>query len=281
MAVHRPGIHGGVPVGGPNLDQGECVPNTGQTPWCGIPRSRGKDRGLLNPDQSGRPIKAGCARYPEINRAPPDGEAPRFQRCSGEHLSGPPLRTIQGPASFQKTSAKSCQHPPPRSPDTIIYAAPPNWKRARRTIMDRVTSSTTPRTRMTRGCTPASDAPQLKERNMIGSLNGVVIWTHDLARLKTFYCDVLGLDPHSVRPHFVSFRWGDVRLGLGTHQDVEGQAGGGSSSSGRPRRSTGAAGWQRFWTRTATSFNSSSSRSGAVSCQLSAVSCQLSALHSL
>ena len=59
---------------------------------------------------------------------------------------------------------------------------------------------------------------------MIGSVNGVVIWTHDLARLKSFYCDILGLDPHSVRPHFVSFKWGDMRLGLGAHPDVEGPA---------------------------------------------------------
>jgi predicted enzyme related to lactoylglutathione lyase len=59
---------------------------------------------------------------------------------------------------------------------------------------------------------------------MIGSVNGVIIWTHDLVRLKAFYCDVLGLVPHSVRPDFVSFKWGDMRLGLGSHQEVEGLA---------------------------------------------------------
>ena len=52
---------------------------------------------------------------------------------------------------------------------------------------------------------------------------GVIIWTDDLERLLGFYRDTLGLEPHSVRPHFVSFKWGDVRLGIGTHSEVSGQ----------------------------------------------------------
>jgi len=72
------------------------------------------------------------------------------------------------------------------------------------------------------------DSERLKggQRNkwdMITSVNGVIIWTDDLNRLKDFYCNVLGLNPHSVRPNFISFKWGEVRLGLGAHQEVVGQ----------------------------------------------------------
>ena len=59
---------------------------------------------------------------------------------------------------------------------------------------------------------------------MITGVNGVIIWTDDLPRLKNFYCEALELDPHSVRPNFVSFKWGNLRLGLGVHPEVEGPA---------------------------------------------------------
>ena len=58
---------------------------------------------------------------------------------------------------------------------------------------------------------------------MIDGLAGVIVWTDDLERLLAFYRDVLGLTPHSVRPDFVSFKWGAVRLGLGTHERVSGR----------------------------------------------------------
>jgi len=60
---------------------------------------------------------------------------------------------------------------------------------------------------------------------MIEGVGGVVIWTGDLDRLLAFYRDTLGLTPHSVRPDFVAFKWGDVRLSLGSHSEVSGQAG--------------------------------------------------------
>ena len=59
---------------------------------------------------------------------------------------------------------------------------------------------------------------------MIDGLAGVIIWTDDLDRLSAFYTDTLGLSPHSVRPHFVSFKWGGVRLGLGAHREVSGRS---------------------------------------------------------
>jgi predicted enzyme related to lactoylglutathione lyase len=59
---------------------------------------------------------------------------------------------------------------------------------------------------------------------MIDGVIGVIIWTDDLDRLVAFYRDTLGFTPHSVRPHFVAFRWGDIRLSLGKHARVSGEA---------------------------------------------------------
>lgn len=57
---------------------------------------------------------------------------------------------------------------------------------------------------------------------MIEGLAGVIIWTNRLEPLANFYTDILGLAPHSVRPNFISFRWGKTRLGIGVHSDVIG-----------------------------------------------------------
>lgn len=57
---------------------------------------------------------------------------------------------------------------------------------------------------------------------MIQGLAGVIIWTDDLDRLVAFYRDTLGLTPHSVRPDFVTFTFGDVRLSIGRHSEVSG-----------------------------------------------------------
>ena len=59
---------------------------------------------------------------------------------------------------------------------------------------------------------------------MIEGVVGVIIWTEDLDRLVAFYRDTLGLTPHSVRPDFVSFKWGDMRLGIGKHSEVKGRS---------------------------------------------------------
>ena len=57
---------------------------------------------------------------------------------------------------------------------------------------------------------------------MIEGVVGVVIWTEDLETLVEFYRDTLGLTPHSVRPDFVAFRWGNMRLSIGKHSKVSG-----------------------------------------------------------
>ncbi len=59
---------------------------------------------------------------------------------------------------------------------------------------------------------------------MIEGVVGVVIWTEDLETLVGFYRDTLGLTPHSVRPDFVAFRWGNMRLSIGKHSLVRGSS---------------------------------------------------------
>ena len=58
---------------------------------------------------------------------------------------------------------------------------------------------------------------------MIEGVVGVIIWTESLEPLVAFYRDTLGLEPHSVRPDFVSFKWGGTRLGIGVHSEVRGR----------------------------------------------------------
>jgi len=60
------------------------------------------------------------------------------------------------------------------------------------------------------------------EVSMIDGVVGVIIWTEDLDRLFAFYRDTLQLTPHSIRSHFIAFRWGDMRLSLGKHARVSG-----------------------------------------------------------
>lgn len=57
---------------------------------------------------------------------------------------------------------------------------------------------------------------------MIQGVAGITIWTDDLDRLTIFYRDVLELPVHSVRPTFVTFEWGRMRLNIGLHSDVQG-----------------------------------------------------------
>ena len=59
---------------------------------------------------------------------------------------------------------------------------------------------------------------------MIGYMNGVIIWTDDLSRLREFYCHTLEMEPHSDRPYFVSFKWGDLRFSIGSHESIHGHA---------------------------------------------------------
>ena len=57
---------------------------------------------------------------------------------------------------------------------------------------------------------------------MIEDIAGVIIWTDSLERMVPFYRDRLMLEPHSVQPDFVAFRFGDIRLSIGLHSEVSG-----------------------------------------------------------
>ena len=59
---------------------------------------------------------------------------------------------------------------------------------------------------------------------MINGIVGVIIWTEDVERLAAFYRDILEMTPHSVRPGFVAFSWGDIRLSISRHDQVSGKA---------------------------------------------------------
>jgi predicted enzyme related to lactoylglutathione lyase len=60
----------------------------------------------------------------------------------------------------------------------------------------------------------------------ITGLAGVILWTSAERHpaMRRFYVEVLGLTPRSDRAGFVNFAWGDTRLTISTHQDVEGRA---------------------------------------------------------
>ena len=55
-------------------------------------------------------------------------------------------------------------------------------------------------------------------------LAGVIIWTGNLDVMREFYQEKLGLTPHSVRPNFIAFKWGDVRFSIGEHSAVRGRS---------------------------------------------------------
>jgi len=59
---------------------------------------------------------------------------------------------------------------------------------------------------------------------MVYSVVGVTLWTQDLDRLKVFYRDILQIPLHSDHGDFVAFVFGDIRLNLGLHSQVQGQA---------------------------------------------------------
>jgi predicted enzyme related to lactoylglutathione lyase len=59
---------------------------------------------------------------------------------------------------------------------------------------------------------------------MINGVIGILIGTDNLDRLSAFYRDTLGLTPHSIKPHIVSFAWEGMRLSIVPHSQVKGQA---------------------------------------------------------
>ena len=60
----------------------------------------------------------------------------------------------------------------------------------------------------------------------ITGLAGVLIWTgaDRFAAMAAFYRDCLELPARTVKPDFVNFDWGGVRLSVGVHAEVGGPA---------------------------------------------------------
>ena len=58
----------------------------------------------------------------------------------------------------------------------------------------------------------------------LGPLAGVIVFCEParFEALRDFYRDTLGLPARSQRPGFVSFEWGELRLSLTGHSDLDG-----------------------------------------------------------
>lgn len=56
---------------------------------------------------------------------------------------------------------------------------------------------------------------------MIRGIAGVIIWTANVERLGGFYRDVLDMKPVSQRDGFVAFQFGDLRLSISDHSEVD------------------------------------------------------------
>lgn len=60
----------------------------------------------------------------------------------------------------------------------------------------------------------------------IDGLAGVIVWTsrERFEAMDRFYCETLRLVPRSRRRGFVNFDWGDVRLTIAAHDELDGPA---------------------------------------------------------
>ena len=59
---------------------------------------------------------------------------------------------------------------------------------------------------------------------MIEGIAGVTIWSDNSKILSEFYKNTLELPVHSIRPDFVSFEFGSIRLNIGSHSEVNNKA---------------------------------------------------------
>ena len=63
---------------------------------------------------------------------------------------------------------------------------------------------------------------QLNDR--ITGVAGVLVWTDNYESMVAFYRDVLRLEPKSEKSDHTNFVWGDFRLTIAIHSEVEGPA---------------------------------------------------------
>ena len=66
----------------------------------------------------------------------------------------------------------------------------------------------------------------LDSMSSIGPLLGVILWTpaDRFTPMRSFYVNTLGLRPRSDRPRMVNFEWGEVRLTVAVHDQLEGES---------------------------------------------------------
>ncbi|MBM3941722.1 MAG: hypothetical protein FJ316_02120 [SAR202 cluster bacterium] len=69
-----------------------------------------------------------------------------------------------------------------------------------------------------------SGVPARHGLSVITSLVGVTLWTSNLDKMVDFYQRVLRLPVHSHHGHFVAFQLGELRLNVGLHSRVSGEA---------------------------------------------------------
>lgn len=58
----------------------------------------------------------------------------------------------------------------------------------------------------------------------IEGLAGVLIWSDNFGPMLSFYRDTLGLTPRSLKPGFVNFQWGELKLTVSVHDQVHGRS---------------------------------------------------------
>lgn len=59
--------------------------------------------------------------------------------------------------------------------------------------------------------------------NLTG-IAGILIYTGNFEPMATFYRDTLGLKPRSVKPKFINFEWGELRLTINGDTHLTGPA---------------------------------------------------------
>jgi predicted enzyme related to lactoylglutathione lyase len=58
---------------------------------------------------------------------------------------------------------------------------------------------------------------------LIYGVNGVILWTQNADKLFSFYKEILGLQVNSNHGDFMSFKWDNTRLNIGTHSEISGE----------------------------------------------------------
>lgn len=67
-------------------------------------------------------------------------------------------------------------------------------------------------------------SPRIDPREQLGAPAGIMIFTPPdrFERMRDFYRDVLGLTPRSLKPAFMSVEWGELRLNIVAHSQLQG-----------------------------------------------------------